>query len=213
MVDYFIEAIKLIALDHIAVAGNSLDQASDHIASSLGVKLQKGGYHERFGTHNRLLGLTDGLYLEAIAIKSKTKKPRYPRWFNLDNFEGNARIINWICRSTNINSDLMNLFYEGTEIVRIKRDQLEWLMALPRDGILPFGGAAPALLQWKTTPPTGKLAPSGCSLKHLTIFHPEAKKIENKMQILNDPRVSYEVHKRVHFFAEFATPHGIRVLE
>ena len=37
--------------------------------------------------------------------------------------------------------------------------------------------------------------------------------IENKMQILNDPRVSYEVHKRVHFFAEFATPHGIRVLE
>ena len=66
----------------------------------------------------------------------------------------------------------MNLFYEGTEIVRIKRDQLEWLMALPRDGILPFEGAAPALLQWKTTPPTGKLAPSGCSLKHLTIFHP-----------------------------------------
>ena len=58
-------------LDHLVVAGETIEEASDHIEQALGVSLQKGGKHEKFGTHNRLLGLRNGLYLEAIAVDLK----------------------------------------------------------------------------------------------------------------------------------------------
>ena len=200
----------MITLDHIAISGKTLDEASDHIESSLGVKLQEGGCHDRYGTHNRLLSLADGIYLEAIAINPKAEKPAYPRWFNLDNFDGTPRITNWICRSENIYLEFKNIFFENAEIIHITRNKLKWFMALPKNGILPFDGAFPALLQWKTNPPTTKLVPSGCSLKHMTIFHPEAAKLRKKIQIFNDPRISFETHNGFNFFAEFNTPHGLR---
>jgi len=203
----------LITLDHIAVSGKTLDEASDHVASSLGVKLQEGGCHDRYGTHNRLLSLANGMYLEAIAINPQAVKPRYPRWFDLDNFNGKPRITNWICRSENINSDVKNIFFESSEIIKMNRNQLEWLMTVPRNGILPFNGTFPAILQWKTNPPTARLAPSGCSLKHMTIFHPEALKLQRKLQSFKDPRISFESNDNVTFFAEFDTPHGIRSTE
>ena len=69
-------------LDHIAVAGACLEAAAAHVEEALGVALQSGGEHQRFGTHNRLLGLADGLYLEAIAIDPCAPDPDRPRWFD-----------------------------------------------------------------------------------------------------------------------------------
>ena len=203
----------MILLDHIAVSGKTLHEAAHHVETSLGVKLQDGGCHERYGTHNKLLHLTDGIYLEAIAINPKVARPKYPRWFNLDNFYGKPRITNWICRSENINLEVKDLIIESTEIIKIKRDQLEWLMTVPRNGILPFDGAFPAILQWKTNPPILKLAPSGCALKHMTIFHPEANILRKRVQGFNDCRISFESSDQVTFCAEFNTPNGIRSME
>ena len=42
--------------------------------SGLGVSLQQGGEHAVFHTHNRLLGLEDGLYLEAIAVNPERER-------------------------------------------------------------------------------------------------------------------------------------------
>ncbi len=203
----------MITLDHIAISGKTLDEASDHVESSLGVKLQDGGCHDRYGTHNKLLSLANGIYLEAIAINPQVVKPRYPRWFNLDNFNGKPRITNWICRSENIYSDTKNIFFESTEIIKMKRNQLQWLMTVPRNGILPFDGAFPAILQWETIPPIANLVPSGCDLRHMTIFHPKALTLQNKIKSINDPRISFEPNNKVAFFAEFDTPHGIRSIE
>ena len=97
----------MITLDHIVVSAKTLDEASDHIASSLGVKLQDGGCHDRFATHNRLLGLENGIYLEAIAVNPEAKKPTRPRWRDLDNFNGKPRITNWVCRSKNIKFEII----------------------------------------------------------------------------------------------------------
>ena len=202
----------MIRLDHLVISGKTLDEATYHIESRLGVKLQEGGCHDRFGTHNRLLNLSDGIYLEAIAIDSRAENPSYPRWFSLDTFDEEAKITNWVCRSENINLDFKNIFFKNAEILQLERDKLEWLMALPKNGNLPFDGAFPALLQWKTNPPTNNLIQSGCTLKHMTIFHPEAVKLRKKIQVLYDPRISFEMHNRVEFFAEFHTPNGIRTM-
>jgi len=42
----------------------------------LGVPFQPGGRHDVFGTHNALLGLADGLYIEAIAIAIDPDAPQ-----------------------------------------------------------------------------------------------------------------------------------------
>ncbi len=83
-------------LDHIAVSGTTLPEAVAAVEEALGVRMQPGGEHAVFHTHNALLGLADGLYLEAIAINPDAPVPERPRWFDLDRFAGPARLTNWI---------------------------------------------------------------------------------------------------------------------
>ena len=51
----------MLELDHIAVSGATLDDAAEAVEAALGVAMQPGGRHALFSTHNRLLGLDDGL--------------------------------------------------------------------------------------------------------------------------------------------------------
>lgn len=81
----------MLELDHLAVAAETLEDGREAVETALGVRLQPGGQHPHFGTHNMLLGLEDGLYLEVISIDPAAPKPGYARWFDLDRFEGFAR--------------------------------------------------------------------------------------------------------------------------
>ena len=65
----------MLTFDHIAVAAETLAAATDYAEAGLGVALQPGGEHAVFHTHNTLLGLEDGLYLEAIAINPNAPTP------------------------------------------------------------------------------------------------------------------------------------------
>jgi hypothetical protein len=73
------------------------------------VPLQKGGEHDVFHTHNYLLGLSNGLYFEAIATNPNAPSPTRARWFDLDRFEGTPRLTNWICASDDIDESLAAL--------------------------------------------------------------------------------------------------------
>ena len=89
--------MSALILDHLAVSGETRDAARAHIEEALGFPMQTGGEHEKFATHNHLMGLEDGLYLEAISIDPNVPNPDRARWFNLDNFSGTPRLTNWIC--------------------------------------------------------------------------------------------------------------------
>ena len=67
--------------DHLVIAAESLDAGVAWAEERLGVSLEVGGQHLRYGTHNALLGLADGLYLEVIAIDPAGGKPAHARWF------------------------------------------------------------------------------------------------------------------------------------
>ena len=62
-------------LDHLAVAAESLGVGRAVVEDQLGLRLQDGGRHAHFGTHNLLLGLEDGLYLEVIAVDPDAPAP------------------------------------------------------------------------------------------------------------------------------------------
>ncbi|WP_171212291.1 VOC family protein [Ruegeria sp. HKCCA5426] len=198
-------------LDHLAVAGETLEEAAAHVEQALGVSLQDGGKHEKFGTYNRLLGLADGLYLEAIAIDPSAPRPERTRWFDLDRFQGSPRLTNWICRVPNIEASL-DVFPDGVgHPIDLTRGALRWRMAVPPSGRLPFDNLFPALIQWHgDLHPAQMLQDRGCRLRQLIVFHPEALELAKLLGALD--RVVFDSGPAA-MRAEFETPHGLRVLE
>ncbi len=198
-------------LDHLAVAGETLEAAVAHVEETLGVKMASGGQHAHFGTHNQLLGLADGLYLEAISIDPAVDDLGYARWFDLDRFCGAPRLGNWICRSEDLVGELAQLDVEAGQPVSLQRGDLSWRMAVPENGVLPFDDLFPALMQWDVAKTPAELLPaSGCRLRQLIVRHPQAQALAATIA-LDDDRVKIE-QGRAELAAVLDTPHGERVL-
>lgn len=56
-------------LDHLVVAARTLDEGAQYVTEALGVEPAPGGRHPGMRTHNRLLSLWGGQYLEIIACE------------------------------------------------------------------------------------------------------------------------------------------------
>jgi hypothetical protein len=188
-----LEVKVTMELDHIAVAGESLSEATAHVQDALGVRMQQGGDHAVFHTHNTLLGLEDGLYLEAIAINPDAPVPDRARWFDLDRFSGPARLTNWICRCDNLDAALNALPDGFGTPVQLQRGDLRWRMAVPETGVLPFDNCAPALIEWQgDAHPAQRLLQTGCRLNSLKVSHPDAANLATLLApFLKDERVSF----------------------
>ena len=78
-------------LDHLVIAAADLESGKAWLEDRTGLKMQPGGEHAYFGTHNALLGLR-GSYLEVIALDPAAPAPAYPRWFGLDEGEMQERL-------------------------------------------------------------------------------------------------------------------------
>ncbi|GAA6182327.1 VOC family protein [Shimia sp. NS0008-38b] len=202
----------MLTLDHLAVAGGSLAEAVAHVEAALGVPMGPGGEHAHFGTHNQLIGLADGLYLEAISANPAVGALPYPRWFDLDRFAGAPRLSNWICRSDDLDADLALIEADAGKSVALSRGDLRWRMAVPGTGVLPYDNRFPALIQWDVAVTPAEILPaSGVALIRLEVAHPEAEALR-KLVALDDPRVVF-VSGASEVRATFETPHGRRVLQ
>lgn len=193
-----------LILDHLAVACTDLVAGTAWVERQLGVKMQPGGQHLRFGTHNTLLGLGD-IYLEVIAPDPDAAPFDGPRWFDLDNFSGPPRLANWICQTTHFDP------IAGTP-VSLARADLCWQLTVPADGTLPFDGAYPTLIKWVdgAQHPASQLDDSGCRLTKLTVQHPQAEQVAAMIN-LPDPRVRF-ANGATSFHAVFETPTGMVAL-
>lgn len=203
----------MITLDHLAVLGETREAAAAHVESALSVEMQPGGAHDVFHTHNRLLGLAEGLYLEAIAVDPEAPAPARPRWFDLDRFSSAPRLGNWICRCDDLDAALAALPEGYGAPVALQRGDLRWRMAVPRDGVLPFDNCAPALMEWQgEAHPSARLAASGCRLERLWVSHPRAEELEAVLApVLRDGRVSFRIGE-AGLSASFDTAQGAKVL-
>lgn len=197
----------MLELDHIAIAGETLAAATAHAQAQLGLALRPGGRHARYGTHNSLLGLAP-YYLEAIAIDPEAPAPPDARWFGLDDFRGPARLDKWICRVPDIDAAIAALPMAGRR-VDLERDGLRWSMAVPLNGRLPFDGLFPALIQWHVArPPGGSLPPSGLTLTHLVVAHPEAAALQALLSPLMQAPVAFLVAGAPALCADLTGPAG-----
>lgn len=202
----------MLTLDHLAVACTSLDEGTAWVEEQLGVTLQPGGQHTRYGTHNTLLGLADGLYLEVIAAEPGAVPEADHRWFDLARFTGPPRLANWIFRADDLDTALAKAPAAVGRPRALTRGDLSWQITVPDDGSLPYGGAFPTLIQWAegTHHPADRLPESGCRLVSFEVSHPEADRLKAMMD-LHDDRVTLR-HGPFAMNATFETPHGIRTL-
>ena len=203
----------ILSIDHLAVSARTLEEGTAWAEMALGVPLAPGGQHPHMGTHNRLLNLGD-LYLEVIAIDPLAPKPVYPRWFDLDLFQGPPRLTNWICRTDDLDAALAAA-PDGTGIAtNLARADFRWRFAIPATGQLPFDACFPALIQWQgDRHPTQALPDQGIRLQRLEITHPTAPALRSALAGQPaDPRLRLLTGPYQSFRATFSTPHGPRVL-
>ena len=157
------------ALDHLIVAARDLDEGAAWVRDRLGVDVLPGGKHAAMGTHNRVLSLGPGAYLEVIAIDPDAPKPPGPRWMSLDTAATQAllargpALIHWVERTDDLEAEVAAIG-GGLEIRPFERGPFRWRMALPPDGSLPGRGLRPTLIQWDSEHPAGRLPDSGCRL-------------------------------------------------
>ena len=152
-------------LDHIVLGSHTLQEGTDFVKNKLGFSLSEIGYHPDMGTHNRVIKISDNIYLEVIAIDPDSKTPQNPRWFNLDNKKQQAKlkispqIIGYVIE--NNNPDMLNLYAAFFEA---SRGDYHWEFAFPKsdnnliDNKLIESGLVPSLIKWKSKKPVSEMA-------------------------------------------------------
>lgn len=155
-----------VELDHLVVAARTLDEGAAWCEATFGVSPGAGGRHPLMGTHNRLLPLGAGAYLEIIAIDPDAPAPQRVRWFDLDApavqqaLAAGPRLVHWVARCTAIDDVAARLRKAGAdvgEIVDAERASatglLRWRISVRADGVRLAGGALPALIEWQGAHP------------------------------------------------------------
>ena len=210
----------MLQLDHITVAADNLAAGVAYAEAALGVKIPYGGAHPLMGTHNHLLRLGDSLFLEIIAPDPAAGPLSRRRWFGLDDPAVRAelavgpRLATWVVATYDIEASLRELPQARGPAVTVTRGELSWLMSVPPDGAMPFGGAFPTLIQWPHGPhPASRMPDLGCSLAYLEIAHPDAAEISRSLQPrFSDARVRFVTAARPSLSATIRTPRGERPL-
>src|SRR5205085_11488392 len=102
----------MLRFDHVVIAARALAEGVDWVERRLGVTVGGGGKHDVMGTHNRLLSLGPGRFLEVLAIDPEAPAPLQPRWFELDTPQMQQRLakgpalIHWVVRAEDIDAAL-----------------------------------------------------------------------------------------------------------
>ena len=208
-----------LAVDHLIVAATSLASGVAWLAERLGMRAGAGGQHVAMGTHNALVGLGPGAYLEVIAIDPSLAPPARPRWFALDDPRMRAQLaespalIHWAARTLDIEADASRCPIDLGAIMPMRRGDFQWRLTVPDDGHLPGRGLVPTLIQWTSRHPADALADSGLRLQALAGEHPDPAPVRDALAALglsDTLKVTYGRSPRL--AAMLRTPRGIVTL-
>lgn len=172
-------------IDHLVIGTNDLASGTDWTESRLGAACDGGGAHPLMGTHNRLMRLAGGPYLEVIAIDPDASSPGRPRWFTLDREKTKSRFATgpgalcWVAAVSDIETAVRQCGYDCGQITTVTRGDLQWRLTIPDDGSLPAGGVLPSLIEWpKGMHPVTSLAETDIYLDTIHLTHPDPAHIE-----------------------------------
>lgn len=204
-------------IDHILYASSSLQQGMDEIEVLLGVRPVPGGRHPQYGTHNALLSLGPGVYLEVIARDPDLPAPERGALIDIPQGE-NSRLFTFAFRAENIQQTADALRGSGIELgpiesgnrIRPDGSKISWQLTDPY--AMPLDGAVPFLIDWGTTPHPSLAVPVAGELVELIIEYPQPDSVRAALSALGAD-VKVVGGNQVRIFAIIQTETGQKTLD
>ncbi len=208
-------------IDHLLFGTPDLDQGIETIQARLGVQPAYGGQHPGIGTHNALVALGTGTYLEIIAPDPKQNVPASRIPYGLAQLEV-PRLITWAVRPHNWDTYQAQLATLGLTAAVRDRDRtrpdgerLAWRsVQLPSPAIVQgvdVTGLIPFALVWQTAAHPSATAPGELDLQSLTLQHPDLAVLQHVATAMDLP-VRTEQTAQPGLVAMIRTPAGIVLL-
>ena len=177
-------------LDHLVYGVSDLKAGQADLDARLGVCPSEGGSHPGRGTHNALLDLGGGAYLEVIAPDPAQPPPAEARAHGLDAMR-TAGLISWAARGTNLEARVAAARAAGYDpgavrpMSRLRPDggRVEWRLTR-RDGPPAGDGLVPFLIDWGDTPHPAESAAHGCTLVQFRGLHPRPDAVRPLLKAL-----------------------------
>lgn len=221
-------------LDHLVWAVPELEAAVEQVEATWRCSVYPGGRHPNWGSHNALVPLRGGSYLEIIA-----PHPEPPlsgtRVFGIEALaeggaeallpEGAAGVLQtWALRSQTrtgpgeepaLAALVQAALGQGLELGDILHGSretpdgvtLEWSLTDPFADRL--GGLAPFLIHWGETPHPSQLGPPEVTVTGLELVHPRGIDLERVLMALECyEMVSVSAGEEIEFRATLRTPGG-----
>ena len=167
-------------LDHIVIGADHLESGTRWTEARLQSATDGGGAHPLMSTHNRLMRLAGGPYLEIIATDPAAPSPNRPRWFTLDDAATQRRLADgpaalcWVASVQDIEKSAASCGYDCGRIIEVTRGALRWRLTVADDGSLPERGILPSLIEWPDgMHPVAHLAETDISLGAIQLTHPD----------------------------------------
>ena len=131
------------SIDHLVVASDDLDAAITN-ARTAGFTVVPGGVHGSGNTHNALIGLADGTYLELFAPTAQGRAAEH-RWF--ERIRNGGGLVDFCL----LGADL------GTEVARIRARGIEYSDPYAMARVTPAG----TRIEWLLSTPPGVTGQNG----------------------------------------------------
>jgi hypothetical protein len=184
-------------IDHLVWATPDLDEGIREIERLTGVRASPGGKHPSWATHNALLALGPGIYLEILAPDPTVPPPARERPFGLDRLE-RPRLVTWAAHEPDLEGRIAALAQAGIDLGEILSGgrarpdgvALHWRLTSPRAML--EAGVVPFLIDWGTSPHPSATAAPGLTLVALAIEHPEPEKLR---RVLAPFAIDLPVHR------------------
>jgi hypothetical protein len=178
-----------MTIDHIVYAVPDLETGINKIENLLGVRAAFGGRHPDFGTHNALLSLGPGTYLEIIAPDPDLAIPDRGFMFGIKDDQV-PRIATWALQSDAIDELADAVIVAGVRLGAVESGSrtapdgtvLTWQLTDPY--AMPLDGAVPFLISWGDTPHPAGSTPQGVELTAFRIEHPKPAKVREALSVL-----------------------------
>ncbi len=207
------------ALDHLIIASESLEAGARYVEDKFGAKPQTGGQHLGHGTHNLLMSVGSGAYLEIISPDPTQPEPDKPRPFGLDGTSLRERIavrprlIHYVMRCADLSGKLGSIGYALAKPALMTRGSLAWELAINTVpdgiGVQPL----PSLIDWGKHPSPGHtLPPSGVALNAIHACGP-AIQCESLKMMTCERRLTVSERTSPMLAAEFQTPDGWAIVD
>jgi len=213
-------AAPALVVDHLVWCVDSVDKGIEKFEALTGVRPCIGGQRLGLGTHNALLSLGDGVYLEILALDPAQKMEA--RWIGID-CPTKPCLATYCVQSDGKLEDVQaSAKAKGYDIGSIKdysRENtegktLKWRLAADHHTSgyekLPFRGLVPFIVDWSVNPleHPSAISPKGCRLAELRAYHPNPEELRKVFEALNLKGITVEAGDTERLEAILDSPNG-----